>query len=399
MHRLPRFTAILVGIVFLSALAHGVPTATLSAEVPKLVVSTIDDRYLFADSNPTWKVARGRILAAKDSTRDAMYAHIASELATLRDSELHLVSPEEAAAIDREGKGAALGIGLIDFGIDVVPETGEARVVTPLIGSPSSNAGVRSGDVIVSVNGRATSRLDHEQVCDAVRQKSADLVLRRGSQTLHLHLESSATPLSAVVAEAKPAGEPTLAYIRIAQFTPDSGELVRAQVQKFEAAHPRGYILDLRNNPGGFVSAAATVARTFASGPLGAKVRRNGAVEPITNNSAPLTSVPLVVLVNEGTASAAEFVAGALQDLHRATLIGAPTYGRGQAQIFLPLADGYGLIIPSALLATSSGRRFKGTGLQPDERIPSKPLLEADLATSRDAQFQRAVEILVKPKV
>jgi carboxyl-terminal processing protease len=391
-------TFAILAITFSSALAHGAAPAASPREIAKLVVSTIDERYLYTDSNPSWKTVRSKILAAKESTNQSMYARVASELASLRDSELHLVSPSQAAAIGREGKGTALGLGLIDFGIDLVPETGQARVVTPLIGSPAANAGVRSGDVIVSINGQLTSRLDHEQVSDALRESSADLVLGRGSKRFHVHLDRSESPLSAVVAESATAHESEFAYIRIAEFTPDSGDLVRAQVEKFEATHPRGYILDLRNNPGGFLTSAATVARTFASGPLGSKVRRNGDVEPIISDLTPITAAPLVLLVNEGTASAAEFVAGALHDLHRAKLVGTPTYGRGQAQIFLPLADGYGLVVPSALLMTASGRRFKGAGLQPDDLVESRPVLESDLGTPRDRQFQRAVEILAKPK-
>jgi carboxyl-terminal processing protease len=396
---MPRIFRFVVFLSFVCAAVAQDPRPPSSPpEITKLVVSAIDERYFYADSNPAWKTARMRILDAKNFDNKSAYGLIAAELTKLRDSELHLVTPAEGAAIDQEGKGTALGTGLIDFGIDVVPETGEARVVTPLVSSPAAKEGVRPHDVIVSINGELTSALDHEQVADALRQNAADLVLRRGKQTLHVHLQRSGASLPAVAGETKPIRGGKIAYIRIAQFTPNSGDVVRAKVKEFESDHSQGYILDLRNNPGGFFGAAETVAGVFTSGTLAAKVRKNGDVEPMTTSSEPLTKAPMVLLVNEGTASAAEFLVGALQDLRRAQVVGAPTYGRGQAQVYVPVADGYGLVIPSALIRTPSGKLFKGTGLQPDLLVRSQPLAEADLGTSRDPQFQAAVAVLLKPK-
>lgn len=394
-----QFLAIALLLAFSStAFAHPTGPASSPREIARLVVSAIDEHYLYAESNPAWKNLRERILAAQSSDRNSAFAFINSELVKLRDSELHLVSPAEGAAIDREGKGASLGTGLIDFAIDLVPETGQARVVTPSVGSPAARAGIRPHDVIVSINGKTTSSLDHEQVADALRERSADLTLKRDARTLHVHLERSDAPLRAVVAHSESARGSQIAYIRIAQFTPDSGDAIREQVQKLEAGHLRGYVLDLRNNPGGFLTAAASAVRVFTPGALGAKVRRNGDVEPITNDAAPLTSKPVVLLVNAGTASAAEFFAGVLQDQKRAKLIGVTTYGRGQAQVYVPLLDGYGIVVPSALLRTPSGRLFKGKGLEPDLTVISPPVAEADLASARDTQFQRAVAVLLEPR-
>jgi carboxyl-terminal processing protease len=396
MPRIVRFP--IFAILVCAALAQDTRPPSSPSEITQLIVSTIDEHYLYADSNPNWKVARTKILRAQASDRKGLYALVGSELAKLRDSELHLVTPAEGAAIDQEGKGVALGTGLMDFGVDLVPETGEARVVTPLVGSPAAKQGVRPRDVIISINGELTSALDHEQVVDALRQNAADLVLRRGTQTLHVHLQRSDAPLQAVVGETKPISHGKIGYIRIAQFTPISGDVVRAKVKEFESDHSQGYILDLRNNPGGFLSAAETVASVFTSGTLGAKVRGNGVVEPITASSEPLTKAPVVLLVNEGTASAAEFLAGALQDRGRATVMGTPTYGRGQAQIYVPVADSYGLVVPSALIRTPSGKLFKGSGLQPDTLVRSGPLAESQLATAGDRQFQAAVTVLLKTK-
>ena len=129
---------------------------------------------------------------------------------------------------------------------------------------------------------------------------------------------------------------------------------------------------------------------------MGTKLRRSGQTEPIESVGPLLTKAPVVVLVNQGTASAAELVAGALQDLKRAVLVGTPTYGRGQAQTFISLPGGYGLIVPSALMLTPRGRSYKHRGLTPNVRVPMEGEPAIQFGSSEDIQFQRAVRLLLK---
>jgi len=190
-------------------------------------------------------------------------------------------------------------------------------------------AGLRPGDVIVDVEGKPTSGADHEQVLDQLRSSAAiDLLIRRGKRTFRVHLLASNAPLEPLMTSSLGTESEKIAYLRVAQFTSGVGKAVRAAVQNFQENHAQGYILDLRDNPGGYLDAATQVAGVFVSGQFGAKVRRNGGVEPISSGDTPITEAPLIVLVNEGTASAAGFVAGALQARKRAVLVGRQTYGK-----------------------------------------------------------------------
>jgi carboxyl-terminal processing protease len=368
-----------------------------TAEAPKnIILKTIDEKYLYSTSKPAWKKVRAIISRAHVDDPVQLYLLIARQLAKLRDSELHLVTPAELDAINDESNGRTIGTGLIDFGIDIDPLSGLARIVTPTTGSPAAVAGLRSHDVVVTIDGKSTRLLDHEQVLDLLRQAEVELVLRRGHRSMRVRLTRSSAPMVPVTAELVPTSAGFVGYIHIVQFTPGVADEVRAFIEKFDAQHTRGYILDLRNNPGGFLDAAAKVAGLFASGTVGTKVHQSGPPEPIESVGPSLTEAPVVVLVNQGTASAAEFVAGALQDLKRAVLVGTPTYGRGQAQTFQSLAAGYGLIVPSARLLTPRGRSYKNRGLTPSVMVTMRSEPTAEFGSSEDLQFQRAVSLLLR---
>jgi carboxyl-terminal processing protease len=381
---------IIVGLALLTWSANTRPADTPQT-IANLAIQEIDEHYLYA-SSPAWKAVRQKIVNSTASDRDAMYAFLAHELASMRDSELHVVTPSELVAVQREGEGKRLGVGLMEFSIDLVPSTGEARIVTPLIGSPAAISGLRPRDVIVAVDGKSTRELDHEKVLDFLRSASStELLIRRGKRNFRVHLSPSDAPLEPITTRSLPAGPRRIAYLQISQFTPEVGAKARAAVQDFERDHANGYIVDLRNNPGGFLDAATQVASLFMTGSLGAKVRRDGTAEPISSSGTPLTDGPLVILVNEGTASAAEFVAGALHRRKRTIILGVQTYGRGQTQVYEALSDGYGLIIPSALLRTPDGRDFKGTGLRPDIVGASQAEGEVGPGSTNERQLQRAI--------
>jgi carboxyl-terminal processing protease len=367
-------------------------------EIIRSAVSAIDGHYLYAQSNAMWAAAKARMLQAKYKDSDEAYQALIHELSTLGDSELNVISKSQLAELQKDTSGERIGIGLVDFSIDRDPG-GKPRIVTPIFGTPSAESGVQPGDIIEAVNGKTTESMLHEEVVEELRRQTpsgTELELRRGKTHIRLLVHAKEAKLDAVQVETKMNAGRKIGYIRIVQFTPEAGQQVRIAVSRFERESITAYILDLRNNPGGLLTSAVAAANAFTGGTLGFAVHLDGKPEPIDTTEPVLTKNPVIVLMNCGTASAAEVLAAALQSHARATIVGTPSYGRGQSQRYYPLTEGYGLVVPSAVMQTPAGKEFKGEGLVPDVRVSQDSVTLRTAATERDALFVRALAVLTQ---
>ena len=358
-------------------------TASLSAKV----VDAIDRNYLYADAD-SWKRLRVDLLSNTDTTISSMD----HQLAKLHDGDLRIFTSEQIAALQAETAGKEQGIGLVDFSVIVEPTTGDVKVITPLVTSPAAKARLQPGDVIVSVNGQRTRGLLHEDVMAMLRGDSGKigLTIRRDNRQIQMQVPKEAWIEQAVESRSFVAGTQQLGYISVRHFTPDSGEQVRQAVNSLTTHGTGKCIIDLRNNPGGYLDAMAVAGSAFTDQTLGWKVRRDGTKEPIRATAKPFKAMQLVVLVNEGTASAAEVLAAGLHDTTGARLVGARTYGRGQIQTYVALNERVGIVIPAASAESVKAIRFnKGSGLSPDVFVTST------IGTQTiDAAYRRAVELL-----
>ncbi len=351
------------------------------------VVEAIDRNYLYADAD-SWKRLRLDLHGNNDTTISSMDR----QLAKLHDGDLRIITSEQMAAMQAETAGKERGIGLVDFAITVEPKSEEAQVVTALVDSPAYKAGLRPHDVIVKINGHTTRGLIHEDVMSMLRGDfgTLKLDLRRDGKPISMEVPMDAWDESAVVSRHFSAGERQLGYVGIRLFTSESGALTRKALESLSALGIDRCILDLRNNPGGYLDAMAVAGSAFTGKTLGWKVRRDGTKEPIHSAGEPFKAMRLVVLINEGTASAAEVLAAGLRDSIGAQLVGAKTFGRGQIQTYVALNDGAGIVIPAASAESIRGIRFnKGAGLSPDVLVRSFGNNE-----SEDAVFRKAVELL-----
>jgi carboxyl-terminal processing protease len=279
-------------------------------------------------------------------------------------------------------------------------------VVSPIEGSPASRAGVQPKDVITAIDGKSTKGMSTEDAVKLIRGQagsSVTLTLRRKAQSLDVSLVRERIELHAVDSQINTTPDGVkVGYIRLKQFNANATKDMRQALQQLEAKGAQGYVLDLRSNPGGLLMASVEIARQWINeGTIVSTKTRNGITDVRRATGGALTDKPLVVLVNEGSASASEILSGALQDNKRAVLVGQKTFGKGLVQSVRGLSDGSGMTVTIAKYLTPSGRDIHKHGIAPD--VPAKMgELEAqrlrleDLGTRKDSQYKVAENTLVK---
>ncbi len=303
-------------------------------------------------------------------------------------------------------------------GIEVSMQDGQVVVVAPLDGSPAAVAGIRSGDVIVSIDDVPVNTATLADTIGRMRGKEGTTVkvgiVREGSaDPMHFTLKRSRVQLHSVSSDLPERG---FGYVRISQFSESTGpELIAAlgALRKKNGAPLKGLVLDLRNNPGGVLEAAVAVADAFLDSGLIVSAKGRTPESKFEMSATPgdeLSGAPIVVLVDGGSASAAEIVAGALKDHHRATLMGRTTFGKGSVQTVIPLGDDRAVKLTTSLYYTPSGVSINHRGIAPDimlERDPNTPPAFAPDAPGghgappleRDAEVRRAIQELKAPTV
>ncbi|MBQ9908936.1 MAG: S41 family peptidase [Treponema sp.] len=273
--------------------------------------------------------------------------------------------------------GSFGGVGLqISKPVETSPEKPAfVEVASPVEDTPGFKAGILAGDLIISINGTDTSTITMEQVLDMLRGKvgeSVDLVIRRGK-----NMEFPVTLVRAVIEV------PTvkygmiegtkIGYVRLIEFTPQAVERTQEALDSFKKSGATSLIIDLRNNPGGLITSAADIADKFIdNGPIVSTKSRlsfENSVFTATSKKTTVRNMPIVVLINKGSASASEIVSGALKDNHIAYLVGQRTYGKGSVQQVLPLSSTDGLKITMARYYTPSDVNIDKIGIPPDREV------------------------------
>ena len=310
---------------------------------------------------------------------------------------------DEYAEVKISSSGQYSGVG-----VEVAMEDEQVLVVAPLEGSPAAAAGIRTGDVIASIDGVEVNRTTLADTIGRMRGKEGTSVsigiLREGSEEpLQFNLKRSRVDVHSVKFEMPEQG---FGYVRIFQFSETTDDELRSalrDLRKRNAAPLKGLILDLRNNPGGVLEAAVAVSDEFLESGVIVSAKGRTAESQFQMDATPgdaMGGAPIVVLVNGGSASAAEIVAGALKDHHRANLMGRTTFGKGSVQTVIPLSDDRALKLTTSLYYTPSGISINHRGIAPDielERDPKPPEIpfapNAPLG-QRDPQVQRALQEL-----
>jgi carboxyl-terminal processing protease len=274
------------------------------------------------------------------------------------------------------------------LGMTVSMEDGAVKVVSPIYDTPASRAGILAGDIISQVDGESTKDLTLSQVVEKLRgpvgtSVRIEIVRKGQSAPIPVALTRATIKVSTVRSRVE---DGDVGYIRITQFNGLATDELKSAVKSLSAQIPqnelKGYILDLRNNPGGLLNQAVSVSDAFLTGGEIVSTRSRIAEEAqrFDATAGDITDgKPLIVLINGGSASASEIVAGALQDQKRATVVGSQSFGKGSVQTIIPLGSGNGALrLTTARYFTPSGRSIQAQGITPDIQVLQEPPKSAD---------------------
>lgn len=296
--------------------------------------------------------------------------------------------PTDKKNLDDELKGEFEGVGA-----ELTLKDKLVVVVAPLAGSPAEAAGLKAQDVVLKVDDVTTANLTLNEVVQKIRGPKGTTVKltvsRSGSdQPLEVTIKRSSIQVKSVNWKMID----TVGYVEISQFGEDTVALTQQAVKELAAKNPKAMIIDLRNNPGGYLNTVAPIAGLFIPPSVVVIERyKDSKTDEIRSTDVPvLPTTPLYLLVNEGSASAAEILAGALQDYKRATLVGHKTFGKGSVQDLISLKDGAALRITIAEWLTPNQRAINKVGIEPDVKV------EGDKKDGTDPILDKALELIKK---
>jgi carboxyl-terminal processing protease len=310
-------------------------------------------------------------------------------LATLDDPNTRYLSPAHEKAARQSFDGNIEGIGA-----EVSSEDGAIVIISPYEGSPAAEAGLRPGDILREADGVALTGMDVGEAAALVRGPAGTevtLLIEREGRLFDVTVVRDVIDIPSVRGEILEEG---IAYVRLSRFSNDTAEELETVLDSLLEGKPIGLVLDLRSNPGGSLSAAVDVADQFLNNGLILTERFGNGSETVyrSKDSGLAQDVPVVVLIDQGSASASEVLAGAIQDRERGTLIGTTSFGKGTVQTWKPLSNGGGVRITVARWITPEGTWVHGEGLEPDLIVEFPESSNEELV---DIQLQTAIDYLL----
>ncbi len=331
----------------------------------------VNEGYLYPSrfEKVQWRRLRQAALEKKITNSAEAYQAIEDMLLPLGDPYTRLLRPNDYEAMKASNLGSEInGVGLQ---LGARSEDGQIVVIAPLEGSPAADAGVVSGTSVISVDGQSPKFLGLEATASRLRGEAGSQVIVElqppNEEVKELTLERRSVDLRPVRTRRLRNEKHTLGYLRITQFSEGVPEQVNEALEELSEKNIEGLVLDLRNNSGGLVSSGLAVADAFLSGsPIVETRSRDGVNEAIPAGDETLFDGPMVTLVNGGTASASEILAGALQDNGRSQLLGSRTFGKGLIQSLTNLSDGSGLAVTVSGYLTPKGNDIQNHGIEPD---------------------------------
>ena len=324
------------------------------------------------------------------NTADLEYGAIKGLVAGLDDPNSNFMDPEETKAFQDNLAGVFEGIG-----IEIAKRNGDLTVVTPLDGSPAEQAGLKAADVIVAIDDIDASSLTLDEAVLKIRGKSGTevrLLITRKKDFEAKEFKITRAPIN-IVSLSHAIRDDGIAVIEISRFGEDTADKMEKAAQEVLAKGAKGIVLDLRGNPGGFLESSVEIAGFFVEeGAIVTEEYGDGNKQAYNaRGNARLKDIPLVALIDEGSASASEILAGALQDYGKATLIGVKSFGKGSVQELKSLDKNTSLRLTVAKFVLPKGRKIDHEGIEPDIKVERTT---EDFEADRDPQLDKALEVL-----
>lgn len=366
---------------------------------------TIEDKYplyknleLFVDVLTIVQKSYVKELSAKE----LIYGAIRGVIDTL-DSHSQFMEPDEYKEMKIETEGEFGGLG-----VEITVREGYLTIVTPLEDTPAFNAGLKSGDRIIKIDGKSTENITINEAVKKLRGEAGtkvNLVILRPGKKEFMEFSIERTYIKIESVKDVQILDDNIGYIRIAQFQETTANDARKAVEKLLPDAKNGIVMDLRNNPGGLLEAATDVAGLFIEeqkiivSTKGRLADQNQEIK--SKNKHAIKDIPLVVLINKGSASGSEIIAGAIKDWHRGVIAGTASFGKGSVQSVLPLRDGSALKLTTATYFTPNGTDINKVGIKPDIEITMTEEEEERLWKSRikDEDKKKKIDLFIDPQL
>ena len=321
-------------------------------------------------------------------------------LSNLDDPYTRFLDPKEFNQMRIDTSGELTGVG-----IQIVKdkESDSLIIISPIDGTPAYEAGIKARDKILSIDNVSTKGLNIEDAVKLIRGRrgtKVKLEILRNGNSFYKSLLRERIELKSVTSKINETKDGLLiGYVRLKQFNANASREMKDTLKDLEIKKVSGYVLDLRSNPGGLLESSIDISRQFIDkGIIVSTLSKDGLRETKRGNGKALTKKPLIVLVNEGSASASEIVSGAIRDNNRGKLVGKKTFGKGLVQSMRTLVDGSGLTVTVAKYLTPNGTDINKFGITPDIEVKmnSNPILQREIGTKRDRQYRAGEKELLK---
>jgi carboxyl-terminal processing protease len=352
-------------------------------------------------NHTNWMESRHALLSKDYSSPESAYTELRSTLSQLEDPYTRFLDPEQYQSLTNQTRGELSGIGMRlrhDQALD--------RIVVEQVmpDSPAMKAGVQNGDVILVIDGQSTQGMDVAKAAELIRGEvgtSVTLRFSRKGEEIEHTLTRQQIEVPSVSYTRRQEGNREVGYIRLSQFTSHAAREMRDAIRTLNP-DVEGFVLDLRGNPGGLLNASIDIARMWIDeGTIVKTVDRDNRDQELKANSTAITSLPLVVLVDQNSASSSEILAGALQDNRRGIIVGHQTFGKALVQSLHALEDGSGIAVTIAHYYTPNGTDISKRGLTPDvavslnqDQLVSLNQNPEQFGTDGDPQYVEAIELL-----